>query len=135
VVVDTISQALKLADSSDYEVDYCVYKAGAYEWEIFPFKKSHHQRALWIRDLLLDKQYVEERAIENYFPKRGEACYDFFRPCEFFGFCEMSNDSILRGKEAGVQIEAEDKYQFKYSLEEIIDAQLAKQELRDEGLI
>src|SRR6266436_5164627 len=61
IVVDTIAEKLSLKDtSSSYEVNYAVYKTSAYEWELFPFKKTHHQRALWIRDLLLEKQYVEE---------------------------------------------------------------------------
>lgn len=134
VVVDTIAKMLGLTDSSSYSVKYCVYKTTSYEWEIFPFKKSHHQRALWIRNIMLDVQYIEERAAEQYFPMRGESCFDFFRPCPYFGFCEMSNEVIFRGKEIELVKDKEGKYTFKYSLKELIEAQLAKHEMDEVGV-
>lgn len=125
VIIDTLVSLLKLEEKSSYKVFYPIYKAGKGEWEVMEFQKTHVARAQWIKNVLLDKSYIEERVADGYFPMRGESCYDFFRPCEYFDICEMSNKSLQLDK-AKEKIESEEKYQFKFSLEELIEAQLEK---------
>lgn len=127
IIIDTMVSLLNLDESSSYTVFYPIYKATKGEWELMEFRKNHVARALWIKNILLDKQFIEERAADNYFPMRGESCYDFFRPCEYFEVCEMANKNLFGDVEkVKERVEADDKYQFKFSLEELIEAQLEK---------
>jgi hypothetical protein len=121
VVIDTLAAKLGLGVKSSYTVRYFVYKTFAYEWEMMPFDKSHTQRALWIKNLLLDIKHILWYAEEGYFPMQGENCYDFFRPCEFFGLCELQNEHLTGGKVPAEKNDG-DKYQFKYKLETIIES-------------
>lgn len=123
LVLDAIAKKLGIEQGSSYFVKYLVYKTFGYEWEVFNFPKSHTERAMWIRNLLRDKQHIAEYANDEYFPMHGENCYDFFRPCPYFGTCTISRNYLVPNPK--VQVEAEDKYPFKFSLEELIAAQLA----------
>lgn len=123
LVVDAISKQLGMELGSSYDVLYAVYKTGAYEWETFNFSKSHTQRAMWLKNLLRDKQHIAEYAWDDYFPMHGENCFDFFRPCPHFGSCEIS--SWLQYPKPVLTVDDQSKYQFHFTLEELIDAQLA----------
>lgn len=127
VVVDTIADLLGLAHTSSYWVYYVVWKTGSAEWEVLKFKKSHTDRALWLKNILLDKERVQGYIADDYFPMYGESCYSFFRQCHWFGTCSMATEKIIL--EPVVNIEPDDKYRFKFKLEDIIEAQLKRQEL------
>lgn len=122
-VIDTISRSLSLKITDKYQIRYCIWKTAAAEWETMEFTKSHTQRAMWIKNVLIDKQYIIDRASEEYFPMFGESCYSFFRQCPHFGTCDMSNKYLI-GDTIKLKVEADDKYQFKYKVEDIIQAQL-----------
>lgn len=122
-VIDTISSQLNYPLSDKYQIRYAVWKTAAAEWETMEFTKSHTQRALWIKNILIDKGHIIEYALDDYFPMHGESCYDFFRQCPHFGTCELQNKYLI-GTNIPVRVEPEDKYQFKYRLEDIIEAQL-----------
>jgi hypothetical protein len=72
IVLDAI-----FPDLSSYEVYYLVYQTLSEEWTSIPFEKSYYQRALWIRELILevDKLMLYEEA--QIYPQHGESCYDF----------------------------------------------------------
>ena len=91
LIVDVIAAQLN-ADANNYQVLYCVYKAGQLEWEAIPFVKSRYQRAAWIFDLRLDCSVLKMYRELNHFPIHGESCYSFFRPCEFFGNCDIKSE-------------------------------------------
>lgn len=126
LVVDAIAANLKYDAASNYEIIYGLYKAPIYEWERFSFTKSHTQRALWIRQLLISIKHIIEYGEEGFFPMRGESCYRFFRPCKFYDICEFSN-SVLVGPEPKEKIDKEEDYTFHFNLDEIIEAQIRKQ--------
>ena len=126
LVVDAIAHAGGFVNDSGYEVIYGLYKTPAYEWEQFRFLKSHTQRALWIKQLLISMKHIAEYAEEGFFPMHGESCYRFYKPCKFFDLCEMSNTNLV-GDSPEVKVDKEEDYPFKFSLDEIIEAQLAKQ--------
>lgn len=125
LVTDAISRRLGLETPSSIDVLYSVYKTSSMEWEKFLFRKSYTQAALWIKNILLDIRRIEEYSVIGYFPMQGENCFDFFRPCEHFGTCEMSNSVLV----PQVEVKKDDmsRYQFHFSLEEIIATQFEKQ--------
>lgn len=128
VVVDAIANAAGELNERPYEVLYCVYQSFNMEWQLFSFLKSFTERALWIKDLLLDIKQISDYAEADYFPRYGGSCYDYFRPCEYFEICNMS-DRVLIGDESKIEV-IEDRsgpYQFEFTLDELIEAQLKKQ--------
>lgn len=127
VVLDRISELLNFELGSSYKVYYPVYKTGAGEWEVFPFTKTHTSRALWIRQLMLDVEAIQSYSEAGFFPMYGESCYEYFRPCPHFGLCEMSNAALLLSPErVKERVEPEDKYDFHFTLEELVQNQLEK---------
>lgn len=128
VVVDAISIAANESTDQPYSVLYCVYQTFRHEWTLFEFTKTFTERALWIKDLLLHIKRISDYAEAGYFPKNGNSCYAFFRPCEYFEVCGMS-DRVLIGDESKIEPleEKEEQYKFHFTLDELIDAQLQKQ--------
>lgn len=122
-VVDTISRLLGLNLTEKYEIRYAIWCTASAEWETMEFTKSHTQRALWIQNILIDIEHIVGYSERDYFPMHGESCYNFFRQCPHFGTCEMQNKYLI-GDNIKVKIEPDDMYQFKYKLEDIIEAQL-----------
>lgn len=123
-ITDTIARKLGIEQGASYEVLYPVYKTFPFEWELFPFSKNYSDRAMWIRNLLRDKQHVAEYAMDGYFPMHGENCYDFFRPCTYFDTCTLSRNLLVPNPV--LKIEKSEKYPFKFSLEELINSQLGE---------
>lgn len=126
LVVDAIANSLENLQDKSYEIIYALYKTNSYEWESFRFSKSHTQRAVWIKQILMDMRHIAEYAEEGFFPMYGENCFKFFKPCKFFDICEMSNE-VLVGKEPEIKEDKEEDYKFRFDLNEVIEAQLAKQ--------
>lgn len=126
LIIDAITHILKLKETSSYRVVYPVYMTGNMEWTTLPFSKNFTSRALWIKNILDDKATVIRHAEEGYFPMYGESCYEFFRPCSYFGTCEYSNSILLGGKEVVERKEEATKYDFEFTIEELIETQIAK---------
>lgn len=132
LVVDAVAQAIDHELGSSFDVLYGVYKTAAYDWELLRFRKSFTQRAMWIQSLLIDKETITRYGKHNFFPMHGENCYDFFRECKYFGTCEMAS---MVPKVSKVKEEPEDKYRFKFHINDLIDAQLKMhQETEAEGV-
>jgi len=130
LVVDAISSQLTAAGTevgSAWKVMYPIYLAGSYEWDLKMFPKGSSQRARWLSNLINDIQRVAEYDENSHFPMHGESCYDYFRPCEYFEVCEMS-DSLLIGPEEKVKLIVDDekRYSFKFDMMELVAAQQAK---------
>lgn len=125
LIVDRIATVLEREVGSSYKVIYGVYKSTAMEWEVFNFLKNHTERALWIKNILIDKGHIQEYVKDDYFPMHGENCYNFFRPCEFFGTCTLSNKYIV-GSDIVERVDDPAKYTYNFSLAELIETQLAK---------
>lgn len=126
IVLDRIVEILGYALGSAYEVDYCVYKTSVMEWEIFHFLKSHTHRALWIKNILIDKKHVIEYATEEYFPMNGAYCYNFFKPCPHFDYCTISNAVLFKGAKIVERVEKKEKYDFHFNLAELVASQLER---------
>ena len=93
VVLDQLASAI--GAESDYFVDYFVYKTKSREFEVMPFLKSNLERMRWLSQLLLEVEKLQLYDRMGMFPMHGESCYEFFRPCEYFGICQMSNSSLV----------------------------------------
>jgi len=126
LILDTVIAQEGIEETSSYEVYYPVYKSSEADWECFKFLKNHTRRALWIKNILLDKKHVIEYFNEEYFPLHGEFCYNFFKQCPHFGRCEFDNKLLFNPANVPVKEEARHKFDFHFSLEEIVEQQLLK---------
>lgn len=96
VVLDAIAkQYNEGAHKSSYTVLYLVFKTKKGEWEPIPFVKTFLQRAQWIRSVLTDIQKIEMYEREDFWPMHGENCVRFFRECDYYGICNMSDRSLF----------------------------------------
>lgn len=127
LVVDAIASQLGLETKSSVNVIYSVYRSFKYEWEILPFRKSNTQLALWMKSVLMDIETITRNSKNNYFPMNGANCFAFNKPCAQFETCEISNKYLLRGQEIVEKVDDPEKYQFRFSIEDIIAAQMEKQ--------
>jgi hypothetical protein len=125
LIVDSIAKRLGIEVKSSFNAFYFVYTTFGYEWVPMLFKKSHLDRALWIKNTMIDVAHVQHYAEMNYFPPHGESCRAFGRVCQHFGTCHMSNRSLV-GESPAVKVDDETKYQFKFHIDELIQDQLER---------
>ena len=114
---------------SSYRVQYLPYLTKSREFLSMHFNKSYTQRAEWIRDLMMDINIIEAYEEADLYPMRGESCYNYFRPCEYFGSCTLStqyNTKKLTPEEELAVAEDHMKYQINVTMEQLIAAQLKK---------
>lgn len=119
IVLDNLFSEL-----SSYEVLYLVYQTQNQEYLPLPFEKTYLQRALWIRELLLDIEMIKLYEEAGVYPMHGESCYSFMRECEYLGSCTMSTDYLAR---QGTEKDFDPvEYQVNLSLADLLDVQLEK---------
>lgn len=111
-------------DLSSYEVLYLVYQTKIRNFEPIPFKKTYLQRALWIRELLLDIDIIKLCDEADVFPMNGDACTSFGRDCEYLQTCTLSTKYLTKP----CTQESEDKvdYQVTIGLMDLLETQLEK---------
>lgn len=122
IVLDAI-----FPDLSSYEVLYLVYGTKTGEYVPIVFQKTYLQRALWIRELLLDIETIKMYETAEVYPMHGESCYSFFRECEYFNTCQLSTEYLT--KPCTPEEEDVTQYQITLSLEDLLNTQLRKAEL------
>lgn len=111
-------------DLSSYKVLYLVYQTKAKEYTPIPFVKTYLQRALWIRELLLDLETIKMYEEAEVYPMRGESCFTFFRECEYFNTCGLSTQYLT--KPCTPEEEDKTEYQISLSLQDLLESQLSK---------
>jgi hypothetical protein len=114
-------------DLSSYKVLYLVYQTKQKEYTPIPFVKTFLQRALWIRELLLDIDVIKLYESAEVYPMRGESCLNFGRECEYFQVCTLSTEFLT--KPCTPEEEDVTNYQIVLSLEDLLDSQLRKVEV------
>ena len=119
IVLDSIFDEL-----SSYKVIYLVYQTKSREYTQIPFLKTYLQRALWIREVLLDIETIKMYEDASVYPMHGESCYSFFRDCEYINTCTMSNDHITNP--CSPEMEDKTEYQITLSLADLLNTQLGK---------
>jgi RecB family exonuclease len=109
---------------SSYSVIYLIYQTKSREYTPIPFQKSYLQRALWIRELLLDIETVKMYEEAEVYPMRGESCFTFFRECEYFNTCTLSTQYLT--KPCTPEEEDTVQYQINLTLNDLLESQLSK---------
>ena len=109
---------------SSYSVLYLIYQTKSREYTPLPFQKSYLQRALWIRELLLDIETIKMYEMAEVYPMRGESCFNFYRECEYFNTCTLSTQYLT--KPCTPEEEDKAEYQINLSLEDLLESQLSK---------
>lgn len=89
--------------------------------QIFEWTKTLADRLNWFISLGLDVNHLTEMAKLGVYPKRGDACLQYNRPCKYFGVCGLHSADILKKLEEDLI-----EYQFTYSLEELIQDHLER---------
>jgi hypothetical protein len=127
VVVDKIANLIGAPPTDSYDVIYSVYKTSEKKWEAFRVQKNYTEKAEWLQQILLDISILQMYDNANAWPKHGEHCYNFFRQCEYYGVCGMSDQYLIGDPDAVEEIkELEQDYDFVFTLGELIDTQLEK---------
>ena len=124
IFLDEIAKNVEL--TSTYEVYYLVFPTSVGYWKIYEFTKARSSRAEWINTLLLDIQRIQNYKKLNYWPKRGNSCFEWNRPCEYFDRCDLSNDSFNpKGEFAWITPEEINKHEFdfRFKMSDIIATQ------------
>lgn len=115
---------------SAYKVLYLVYQTKSESYVQLPFDKSYYSRALWIRELLLEVDVIKLYEDAEIYPMRGEACYDFFRECEYLQTCTLSTERLtskLSEEEENKLDDQLEQFQIQIGIEQLIQAQIAKE--------
>lgn len=128
LVVDTIASSLKIPNAESFDVMYLIWSTSNSEWEEITVNHSHTDRAKWLRYILFDIERIQTYVEADTFPMHGESCYSYFRPCEFYDVCTMSDKALMLDK-AKIIVDDEKKIIFNFTLEELIKAQMDKHEL------
>lgn len=117
---------------SSYAVLYLVYATKDREYVQFNYTKSLLQRALWLQELLIDKQMIELYEDFGVYPTHGESCFDFFRECEYLSLCYLDTDKLTKALTQDIlnKIEEDaDRYMFTVDFFELVESQIKKGEL------
>lgn len=128
LVVDAISRRLDIQQSEDYDILYCVYNTTKEEWFRFDFTKSSKVLAKWIKTQLANQSSVTAMIQNNFFPMNGNSCFNFFRPCKYYGLCE-ADDYMLFGPGYNKITPKKDKegmIMFEFQIDEIVDTLMEK---------
>lgn len=123
VVVDMLRAA------TSYEVFYVVYSTPSREWQLLPFTKHTSLKAEWIMDVKLDHATLSTYHALNFYPKRGESCYNFMRRCEFFGSCNMTQN-LTQPQDLPADQEAE-RVDYSFKISDIVAQQHARNQTEE----
>jgi len=122
IILDTIAGTLGAVTT--FQVLYFVYSSTRRAWNVFPFTKSRKQRAEWIQDLLLDHTTLNTYVNLEFFPKRGNACWSFNKTCQYYGICDLhDNTRVDKFHTWNPLMETPEKVDFIFKLSEVMKEQ------------
>jgi len=120
MVIDTIFKGL-----SSFQVLYLVYTTKSMEYNYLQFPKTAMQKALAIRELMLDIEVIKMYHAEGIFPMRGESCYDFYKECHYLNLCTLSTERLTEPMtEEAINKLATETFQIELSLLDLIQTQI-----------
>lgn len=138
IVVDKIADLLGDSHVASYRVIYLVWSSSAQDWVIFKFPKSAKQRINWLNnlvrdvDLIYSYQLAAEQGVP--YPTRGDSCLQFFRPCDYLNLCGYEDETLIQllrpATKADEQFEEKDQAHFIFTLDEVVNMQIALSESR-----
>ena len=128
IVLDVLFPAL-----SSYDVLYFIFRTKNLDYEKFAFTKSYVQRALWIQELLLEKQRILLYAANDCFPMHGENCVNkYSRECKFLNICTMSTSRLITPLLEAPNKEPE-TYDVELTIQQVIDTQILKSQSQQQS--
>ena len=86
---------IDMLGGNEFEVLYTIYSSSIQEWIQHRFVKSSVKKASWLQDQLLMHQQLDAYVELDFFPMRGASCFDFMRPCEYYGKCELDPSGVF----------------------------------------
>lgn len=126
LIADQVAKTIDADTSSGWRIDYPIFCTASNKtnWTFFEFTKSRTQRVVWLKNLILAHNHIQERIDDNgYFPMDGGGCYRFAKVCSHFDYCEFS-DKVLFPSGIPEVVEDFGKYQFHFKLEDIVNSML-----------
>lgn len=128
IVLDTVQPGI-----TSYKVLYLVYMSELMDYNVFQFAKSDLAKAEWIQTALVKIEILKLYERNQAFPKHGQNCLAWNRPCRFYGVCNLSDPLLLKpitkAQEEKIAAENNEKYRIQISIENLIEAQLNRIEL------
>jgi hypothetical protein len=121
VALDTIAPGVV-----EYDVIYCIYSPKSGEWTVMEFHKTLKKKAEWVQDLLLTHQQISVYRQLNHYPKRGSACMQYNRRCEWFGECDFFPKAAMLAVPEAAKDESVEHVDFSFSLSDVIAGQQTK---------
>lgn len=82
--------AVDALGGTEYEVLYTIYSVPERRWIKFDFVKTGLKKAEWLQAQLCTQATLDQYAELRFFPKRGGACFQYMRPCDFYEDCDHS---------------------------------------------
>ena len=92
VVIDTIAGNIKA--SASFDVLYLVNKTSDGSFQPMLFTKTPKDKAEWLMKLLTMQQQVAMYEGNQFYPKYGQSCMDYYRRCEYFNHCKSDNEQL-----------------------------------------
>jgi len=127
IVLDYI--AAQQGGTASFDILYLVWKSRSKELVALPFSKSIRDRARWFQEVLMDVEYISNCEQTGHFPHRGESCFSYFRPCEYFSECKSTRETLLALSEQRFKEQEEEQFAkmvdptFKFTIEELLARQ------------
>lgn len=117
-------------ETDHFDVLYLVFETMASQFVPMKFTKYHTERALWIQDLIADCQIINVYDQFEVWPRHGESCFTFFRACNWFNMCHMSNRALIPETSEEDMQKAREKenkaYDFELHLADLLQTQLTE---------
>lgn len=121
LVLETILPGMQSFNVMYYEYLTSINKYVAHDFLVDPL-----DRAIWIRDLLMECDVMQFYDNNEDWPKHGESCISYNRPCNFLDNCTTPL-SMLIGTDVeerdGKEIDREQNYDIEVNLLSLIEAQ------------
>ena len=113
-------------EHAEYDVLYFVAQLGSgngFSPTIKPytFPKSLHDRLDWFISLGLDVKRIKEMLELGIFPKDGNNCLQYNRPCKHFGTCQLHSFDRMPPVEPDLRT-----YQFHFELDDLVADHLTR---------
>ena len=108
-------------EQSQYDVIYIICQIGSGNGfspvtHIKVYPKTIEDRLNWFLTIGMDRDHIERMEELNHFPKRGDNCLKYNKPCHHFGTCHLHQLDTLKVVEEDVI-----EYDFVYNLDDIIN--------------
>ncbi len=118
-----------------YNVLYLIYLTEKFEYQVFQFTKTIVQKAEWLGSIMIDIDKIKLYERAKLWPKNGASCFAYFQPCKYFNMCQLSDQLLIKplteARKQEILKDNEETYTIKASLNELLDTQLERKEIKE----